>query len=166
MAINLKKILGVITDVLPLGTTVKSIVKGASSLLLKKAAKKVGIDIEPVLAEAEKMAEYDHEIRKALIAEEKERREHELDFYGRFSELDSTAQKWRSMIRPLIGAGLVGFYLLGLFVQLVQQIFPSSRAGLEFIYTHPDSIVVVTKWVVAFYFTSRGIEKLSEILKR
>jgi hypothetical protein len=166
VAIKLGKILGSIADVLPFGAVAKSIIKGAGSLLLKKAAKKVGIDIEPVLEEASKMAEYDQKIKMALINEEKERRAHELAFFGRFSELDEKTKKLRSMMRPMVTIGLVGFYLLGLFVGMIQQIIPSDVKGFEFTYIHPDSLVEVTKWIVAFWFTSRGIEKIAEIVKR
>jgi len=166
VAIKIGKILGSIADVLPFGTVAKSIIKGAGSLLLKKAAKKVGIDIEPVLEEANKMAEYDQEIRLALIDEEKERREHELAFFGRFSELDEKTKKLRSMMRPMVTIGLVGFYLIGLLVNLIQQIVPSSVFGFEFSYVHPEHLVKLIIVVVGFWFTSRGIEKIAEIVKR
>ncbi len=48
MALNLKKIADAITDIIPLGSLAKSLVKGAGSLLFKKAAKAVGIKEEKV----------------------------------------------------------------------------------------------------------------------
>ena len=166
MGIKIGKILGSIADVLPFGTVAKSIIKGAGSLLLKKAAKKVGIDIEPVLEEANKMAEYDQEIKLALINEEKERRAHELAFFGRFSELDEKTKKLRSMMRPMVTIGLVGFYLVGLIVNLIQQIIPSSVFGFEFSYVHPEHLVKLIIVVVGFWFTGRTIEKIADIVKR
>ena len=166
MAIKLGKILGSIADVLPFGAVAKSIVKGAGSLLLKKAAKKVGIDIEPVLEEASKMAEYDQEIKMALLNEEKEKREHELAFFGQFSELDEKTKKLRSMMRPMVTIGLVGFYLVGLIVNLIQQIIPASVFGFEFSYVHPEHLVKLIIVVVGFWFTGRTIEKIADIVKK
>lgn len=166
MGLKIGKILGSIADVLPFGTVAKSIIKGAGSLLLKKAAKKVGIDIGPVLEEANKMAEYDQEIKLALINEEKERRAHELAFFGRFSELDEKTKKLRSMMRPMVTIGLVGFYLVGLVVNLIQQIVPSSVFGFEFSYAHPEHLVKLIIVVVGFWFTGRTIEKIADIVKR
>lgn len=165
MGIKPLKILSSIADVLPFGTVAKSIVKGAGSLLLKKAAKKIGVDIEPVLEEANKMAEYDQEIKMALISEEKERRAHELAVFGRFAELDEGSKKLRARIRPLLSLGLVGMFILICFVYLLQQIFP-TLLGFEFMITFPPELVSITKVVVGFWFGGRTVEKLAEIVKK
>lgn len=159
MSLKLGKILDVITDVIPLGTTVKSIVKGAGSLLLKKAAKKVGVDIEPVLEEANKLAEYDHEVRMALIEETKESRKHELEFYGRFAELDIASQKLRARTRPYLSFGLIGLFMLYGLAALVQQLFPRVF-GLEFMIIPPESLVKIAMVVVGFWFGGRSLEKI------
>ena len=159
MAIKLGKIFDVITDALPFGSVAKSIVKGAGSLLLKKAAKKIGVDIQPVLDEANKLAEYDHEIRLLLIEEEKERRKHELEFYGKFTELDIGSQKLRARVRPLLSFGLVGLFMLYGILALVQQIFPTIL-GLEFIIVPPEALVKITVIVVGFWFGGRSLEKI------
>jgi len=152
------KILGSIADVLPFGAVAKSIVKGAGSLLLKKAAKKVGIDIEPVLEEANKMAENDHEIKMALISEEKERRAHELAVFGRFAELDLGSQKMVARIRPLLSFGLVGTYILYCITFLIAQLFP-YLFGFEIPPVIPPSLIKVTLWICGFWFLGRSFEK-------
>ena len=162
MGLNLKKIANAIADVIPLGGIAKSLVKGAGSLLFKKAAKAVGIKEETVdelFVEASKIAEYDHEIKKALIEEEKERRAHELAFFGRFAELDSGSKKLRSRVRPILSFGLVGLFLAYGLIDLLHQIFPYVM-GLEFAPTPSDALVKVTIVVVAFWFGGRTVEKL------
>jgi len=152
------KILGSIADVLPFGAVAKSIIKGAGSLLLKKAAAKVGIDIEPVLEEANKMAENDQEIKMALINEEKERRAHELAVFGRFVDLDLGSQKMVARIRPLLSFGLVGTYILYCLVYLVAQLFP-YLFGFEVPPVIPPSLIKVTLWICGFWFIGRSFEK-------
>jgi len=167
MGLNLKKIAGALTDIIPLGGLAKSLVKGAGSLLFKKAAKAVGIKEEKVdelFVEASRLAEYDHEIRKALIEEEKEKRAHELAVFGRFAELDEGSQKLRSRVRPLLSFGLVGTYLIHVYVRLVAQMFP-YWFGFEIAPTIPPSLIKVTLWVCGFWFVGRTIEKVVEIKK-
>ena len=164
MGLNLKKILDAVTDAVPFGGVVKSIVKGAGSLLLKKSAKKLGIDIEPVLEEASKMAEYDQEIKLALIEEEKEKRVHELAVFGRFAELDTGSQKLRARIRPILSLGAVGLYLIYCFVILFAQIFP-YWFGFETMPVIPESLIKVTLWICGFWFVGRTVEKVVDIFK-
>lgn len=167
MAINLKKIAEAVADIVPLGGIAKSLVKGAGSLLFKKAAKVVGIKEEKVdelFVEASKIAEYDHEIKKALIDEEKEKRVHELAVFGRFAELDEGSQKLRARVRPLLSFGLVGLILLYGLIQLVAQIFPYLM-GLEFLPVPPAWLEKTTLIVIGFWFTGRTAEKIAKIVK-
>lgn len=161
---NIKKILGTVAEFLPFGSQVKSILKGASSLLLKKAAKKVGIDIEPILKEAENLAENDHEIKMALIEEEKERREHELSFYGKFTDLDEGSRILRARVRPLLSFGFCGLFIVYGVAFLCQQLFPLIF-GWEFAINFPPELVTITKWVVGFWFGGRTVEKVVDIFK-
>lgn len=156
---NLKKIFNAVTDIVPFGSVAKSIVKGAGSLLLKKSAKKLGINIEPVLEEASKMAEYDQEIKLALIEEEKEKRTHELAVFGRFAELDEGSKKLRARTRPLLSFGLIGLFMLYGIVALIQQLFPTAK-GLEFAIVFPPALVKIALAVVGFWFGGRTIEKV------
>lgn len=159
MGIKLGKILGAVADIVPFGSVAKSIVKGAGSLLLKKAAKKIGVDIEPVLEEAGKMAEYDQEIKLALIEEEKEKRAHELAVFGRFAELDEGSAKLRARTRPLLSFGLIGLFMLYGIVALIQQLLPTTK-GLEFAIVFPPALVKIALAVVGFWFGGRTIEKV------
>ena len=162
MGLNLKKIANLVTDALPFGAVAKSIIKGAGSLLLKKAAKKVGINIEPVLEEASKMAEYDHEVRLLLIDEEKEKRAHELAVFGRFAELDAGSQKMVARIRPMLSLGLVGTYIAYCWAYLIAQVFP-HLTGFEIPPVIPDSLIKVTIAVCFFWFAGRSWEKVEKI---
>jgi len=164
---NIKKIFDAITDIIPLGGVTKSLLKGAGSLLFKKAAKAVGIKedvIDNIFVEADKIAEYDHEIKKALIQEEKEKRIHELSVFGRFAELDSGSKKLRARVIHLLSFGLVGLILLYGLIQLIAQIFPYLM-GLEFLPVPPAWLERTTLIVVGFWFTGRTIEKVVSIIK-
>ena len=162
MGLNLKKILSAVTDIIPLGGVAKSIVRGAGALLLKKSAKKLGIDIEPVLEEAGKMAEYDQEIKLALMEEEKEKRAYELAVFGRFAELDEGSKKWVARVRPMLSFGLVGTYILYCLAYLVAQVFP-HLTGFEIPPVIPPSLIKVTIAVCFFWFAGRSWEKVVKI---
>lgn len=167
MGLNLGKILDAVTDIIPLGSTAKSLLKGAGSLLFKKAAKTVGIKedvINSIFVEADKIAEYDHEIKIALLKEEEQKRVHELAVFGRFAELDTGSQKLRARIRPLLSLGLIGTFILICFVFLIQQVFPRAF-GLEFMIVFPPELVSISKVVVGFWFGGRTIEKAIDIFK-
>ncbi len=162
MGLNLKKIFDTVTDLIPFGGVAKSLVKGAGSLLFKKAAKAVGIKegvVDSIFVEAERLAEYDHEIKKALIEEEKEKRAHELAVFGRFAELDEGSRKLRARTRPLLSFGLIGLFMLYGIVALVQQLFPTVR-GLEFAIVFPPALVKIALAVVGFWFGGRSLEKI------
>jgi len=167
MGLNLKKIFDAVTTVVPFGGVAKSLVKGAGSLLFKKAAKVVGIKeevVDSIFVEAEKLAEYDHEIRLLLINEEKEKRAHELAVFGRFAELDAGSKKMVARVRPLLSFGLVGTYLIHVYVRLLCQMFP-YWFGFEIAPTIPPSLIKVTLWVCGFWFVGRTVEKVVEIKK-
>ena len=85
MGIKIKDIFKVASSFIPGGSVVKSALKGAGSLLFKKAAKKVGVPeqtIDAIFSEGEKIAENDPEVRKALAEEDQKRREFEMTFLG------------------------------------------------------------------------------------
>jgi len=167
MAIKIGKILGKLAEVLPLGSTAKSLIKGAGSLLFKKAAKAVGIKedvVDNIFVEANKIAEYDQEIKMALIEEEKQRRAHELALFGRFAELDSGSQRLRARIRPLLSFGLVGLFVVYGITSLVQQLFPLVP-GFEFAIVFPPELVTIIKWVVGFWFGGRSLEKIIDTVR-
>lgn len=164
MGLNLKSIFDTAADLLPGGTLVKSIVKGAGALVLKKAAKQVGVaekDIESVLSSAEKIAAEDEEIKQALREEEKKRREFELSFYGRAADLSPKAQLWRAITRPILSIGLVGLFAIGILIQYGQQLFGADKP-----LTIPPETVELGKWIVAFWFSSRGVEKVVQLFDK
>lgn len=166
MTLNVKSIFGMAADLLPGGTLVRSIVRGAGSLLLKKAAQTVGVEekqIDSILSQAQKLAIEDEDLKKALLQEEEARRQFELAFYGRAADLSPRAQLWRTITRPLLSFGLVGLLTLGILIQYGQQIF-TGVSGPELLEI-PGEIVELSKWVVAFWFTSRGVEKIVGVLK-
>lgn len=155
---KLKDIIGTVADFIPGGGITKSIIKGAGSLLLKKAASKVGVPestIDVVLKESQSIAETDPEMQKILSEENQKQREFELAFYGKAADLSPKAQLWRAMTRPIISFGLVGLFVIGVLIQFGQQIFGSS-----YVLELPPQLLQLCKWVVAFWFSSRGIEKV------
>lgn len=160
MGFNLKTLFNTAADLLPGGTLVKSIVQGAGSLLLKKAGKKVGVkeeQIDSILRQAQKLADEDEEIKKAIREEEESRRQFELAFYGRAADLSPRAQLWRAITRPLISFGLVGLFVIGILIHYGQQLcgLPSNE-----LLKIPGEVLQLTKWVIAFWFSSRGLEKI------
>jgi hypothetical protein len=168
MGLNLKKIADALTDIIPLGGIAKSLVKGAGSLLFKKAAKAVGIKEEKVdelFVEASRLVEYDHEIKEALIEEEKEKRAHELAVFGRFAELDEGSQKLRARVRPLLSFGLVGLIMAYGLINLIHGIAPYLM-GLEFALVPPMWLEDMAIVVVKFWFVGRTVEKVVEIYKK
>lgn len=167
MGLKFKDIIGAVTDVVPLSGIAKLVGKGAVALLGKKVAKTVGISektVDNVFVEANKIVEQDHELRKMLIEESKAIRKHELDFFGKFSELDLKTKKMRSRMRPMLTFGLIGLVMLFGIFQLLQQIFP-YLLGLEYMVVMPDWLVKAALWIVAFWFTSRGIEKVVDTIR-
>lgn len=153
----LKKLVGGALDMIPGGSIVKSLADGAASLLIRKAAGKVGISDEKVdelLDAGSAVAARDPEVQAQLAAEEQQRREFELDFYGRAADLSPKAQFWRAATRPIITFSLIGLFVIGTLTGYVQQVL--ETAPLEI----PPSVVELTKWVVAFWFSGRSAEKI------
>lgn len=167
MGFKLKDIINVITDIVPLGTVVKTLGKGVGALLTKKVAKVTGIkidDVEKVLVKTQQEIENDQEIKKLLIAEAKEERKHELDFYGNFGDLDTGSQKLRARVRPVLSLTLIGLFTLYGIVALFQQMFPYVL-GMEFMIEFPPALVKITLTVIGFWFGGRTIEKAIGIIK-
>jgi hypothetical protein len=159
MSFNVQSVFRTAVDLLPGGTLVRSLVEGAGSLLIKKAAKTVGLKEEKigeVLNEVRRLAADDEEIKRAIKQEEDSRREFELAFYGRAADLSPQAQLWRSITRPLLSLILVALFVLGVLIQYGQQVMGN---GGNFLIIPPE-VVELAKWVVAFWFTSRGVEKV------
>jgi len=164
MGLNLTKIVSSAADLLPGGSIVRSIVEGAGHLLIRKAASEIGIDdqqVDRVLSGVKRLSLEDAEIQAALQQEEEARREFELAFYGKASDLNPQAQFWRTITRPLLSFGLVGLFALGILIQYGQQLFMTSSEIL----TIPPQVVELSKWVVGFWFTSRGVEKIFGLIK-
>ncbi len=164
MSFNVQSIFRTAVDLLPGGTLVRSLVEGAGSMLLKKAARAVGLGddkIGEVLDEARRLATHDEEIKQAIRREEDARREFELAFFGRAADLSPRAQWWRAVTRPLLSLTLSALFVLGVLIQYGQQLAGSGGAVLVI----PPEVVELTKWVVAFWFTSRGVEKVMGMFK-
>ncbi|MBU0520066.1 hypothetical protein KKA00_10255 [bacterium] len=164
MGINLKSIVSSAADLLPGGTIVRSLVEGAGHLLVRKAAKEIGIadrQIDQVLSGVKRLAQQDPELQAALQKEEQARREFEMAFYGKAAELSPQAQLWRTITRPLLSFSLVGLFALGILIQYYQQVFIS----LPDLLIIPEEVVELSKWVVGFWFTSRGVEKIIGLMK-
>lgn len=167
MSIKLKDIINIVTDIIPLGTVVKTLGKGVGALLTKKVAKIVGIPeetVEQVLIETEKIAERDHEIRKMLIEDAKADRQHQVEFFGKFGELDTGSQKLRSRMRPILTLGLVGTFDLFIIVIFISQMFP-YLFGFEIPPVMPPELTSIVKVIIAFWFGGRTIEKVAKIIK-
>ena len=165
MALSLKKILDVVTDVIPFSTVVKTLGKGVGALLTKKVAKVTGIkveDVEKVLIKTQQEIEGDQEIKRLLIADAKEERKHELDFYGSFKDLDTGSQKLRARVRPLLTFGLVGLIMAYGLINLIHAIFPYLM-GMEFAISPPPWLESMAVVCVKFWFVGRTVEKGFEI---
>jgi|GEM_PF-3765430 len=162
MAIKIKDIFKVAADLIPGGSVVKSIVKGAGALLFKKAAKKVGIPektIDAIFSEGEKIAENDPEIRKALAEEDQKRREFEMSFFGRAADLSPQAQLWRAMTRPWISWASIGTYLLMHIARFI--LLACKVTGVPEVPTDLKKVVIT---IIGFWFLSRGGEKIFELI--
>jgi len=162
MGIKIKDIFKVASSFIPGGSVVKSIVKGAGSLLFKKAAKKVGVPektIDAIFSEGEKIAENDPEVRKALAEEDQKRREFEMTFFGRAADLSPKAQLWRVMTRPWISWASVGTYLL-----LHIARFTLLACKVSDVPEVPTDLKKVVITIIGFWFLSRGGEKIFELI--
>jgi len=167
MGIKLKDIFNIVTDIIPLGTVVKTLGKGVGSLLTKKVAKVVGIPeetVEQVLIETDKVAERDHEIRKMLLEDVKADRQHQIDFFGKFGDLDEGSQKLRSRMRPILTFALVGTFDLFVIVIFISQMFPYVF-GFEIPPTMPPELTNIVKVIIAFWFGGRTVEKIVSTIK-
>ncbi|MCX6641740.1 MAG: hypothetical protein NTW14_14840 [bacterium] len=166
MSFKAKDLLNAAGDLLPGFNLVKLIVEGAGALLLKKAAKGVGIDekqIDAVLQEAGRIASTDEEFQKALLADESSRRQFDLAYYGSAAEVSAGSRFWRNVTRPLISLAMVGLFILGVLIRYGEQLFGGMAA--DQLLTVPSEVVELTKWTVAFWFTSRGVEKIAGLSK-
>lgn len=70
------------------------------------------------------------------------------------SQLSPRAQVWRSITRPVITFSIIGLIVLGVLIQYVQGI-----VGIDTIEI-PKQVFSFGKLVMAFWFGSRGLEKL------
>jgi len=143
----------VITDLIPGGDLVKS----ALGLVIKNAAKKVGVaedKTEEILKEANRIAAEDIEIKKMLIAERQQERDFILAEEGRFAEKPPIAQLLSSIVRPLIAMTFMGLLAIQILVRTIQFIFHAIIP----LPIAPE-LIDVTKWCVAFYFVLRSGEK-------
>ena len=162
MGIKIKDIFKVASGFIPGGSVIKSIFKGAGSLLFKKAAKKVGVPektIDAIFSEGEKIAENDPEIRKALAEEDQKRREFEMTFFGNAADLSPKAQLWRVMTRPWISWASIGTYLLlhiARFTLLACQVSKVPEV--------PTDLKKVVVTIIGFWFLSRGGEKMIKLI--
>lgn len=71
------------------------------------------------------------------------------------SKLSPRAQVWRSITRPLITFSIIGVIVLGILIQYVQGII-----GVEETIEIPKQLFTFGKLVMAFWFGSRGLEKI------
>lgn len=164
MGLKFKDILRVAGDLIPGGSVVKSLVKGAGSLLFKKAAKKVGIPeatVDAIFSESEKIAENDPEIRKLLAEEDQKRREFEVTFFGSAADLSPKAQLARAMTRPGISWATVGVFLL-----LHVSRFTLISCGVSGVPEIPPEIKHIVLAIIGFWFSWRGVEKIAGIIKK
>lgn len=164
MGLKFKDILKVASDLIPGGSIVKSLVKGAGSLLFKKAAKKLGVPedtVNAIFSESEKIAENDPEIRKLLADEDQKRREFEVTFFGSAADLNPKAQLIRAMTRPGISWATVGLFLL---LHLAR--FVLITCGVDGTPEIPEEIKHVVFAIIGFWFSWRGLEKVVSIFKK
>ena len=71
------------------------------------------------------------------------------------SKLSPRAQVWRSITRPMITFSIIGVIVLGILIQYVQGII-----GVEETIEIPKQLFTFGKLVMAFWFGSRGLEKI------
>lgn len=151
----LKGGLEIVSTILPGG----GLIKGVLNLAAKKipGAEKV---LEQVFTEAESLYRDKAEIREAYLQEQESEREYLLESEGKYSELSKTEKVWRSLMRPILTCSVVGSFILILWIGVFQNIFGSVS-----IIHPPESLFLFAKWIIAFWFCSRGAEKLMGILK-
>ncbi len=162
VGLKIKDILKVASGLIPGGSIVKSILKGAGSLVFKKAAKKVGIPektIDAIFSEGEKIAENDPEVRKALADEDEKRREFEVAFFGNAADLNPKAQLIRAMTRPGISWASVGTFLL-----LHVARFTLLTCGVKSTPEIPKELTHIVLAIIGFWFSWRGVEKVAGMI--
>ena len=71
------------------------------------------------------------------------------------SQLSPRAQVWRSITRPIISFSIIAVILLGVLISYGEHL-----AGVENPLEVPKYIISFGKWVLGFWFGSRGIEKI------
>ena len=148
---------GGLLSMIPGGSLVSSIIGGAGKLLLGKAAAIAGIPGDTIskLSDAiVSVSNNDPEVQQAIAKEEEERRKFELEFFGRAADLSPKAQFWRAFTRPILTITLVGLFALGTITQMVQGVLGYTPL------TMTPELVELVKWVAAFWFTGRSVEKL------
>jgi len=130
---------------------------------LKLGAKKIpGGEkfLEDVFNEAETIYIDRKEVRESFLKEQEAERRYIIESEGRYSELSKTERVWRTLMRPLLTVSVVGSFILIIWISIFQNIL-----GSRVIIHAPDTLVMFSKWIVAFWFCSRGAEKLFTILK-
>lgn len=65
----------------------------------------------------------------------------------------------RNLTRPILSFGVMGLFTIGILIQYVQTIFGHNIMLID------PLLYKLAKWVVAFWFCSRGLEKIIRILK-
>ena len=86
----------------------------------------------------------------------------EVGFFGKVAELPVLGQTIRALTRPLISWFVILLFGIGQILYWVYT-WKYSTPAPEFL---PDSLVTIVKWIVGFWFGSRGLQETVKILTK
>jgi len=65
----------------------------------------------------------------------------------------------RNLTRPIISLGIIGLFTIGILIQYTQTLLGHNILLID------PLLYQLAKWVCAFWFVSRGVEKIIALLK-
>lgn len=86
----------------------------------------------------------------------------EMNFFGRMAELPVLGQTIRALTRPLLSWFIAILFGVGVVLYWIYT-WKFHLPAPEFI---PDALVTVFKWVIGFWFGSRGLQETVKILTK
>lgn len=95
------------------------------------------------------------DIKKQLL-------EQEMSFFGKMAELPVLGQTIRAMTRPILSWFIVLLFGVGQVLYWI-YIWKHNIVQPEFL---PEALVTTVKWIIGFWFGSRGLQETVKILTK
>lgn len=110
---------------------------------------------EKILDKVDNVLTGQRDIKKKLL-------DQEMNFFGRMAELPVLGQTIRAMTRPILSWFVALLFGTGQVLYWI-YIWKYKVPMPEFL---PDALVTVFKWVIGFWFGSRGLQETVKILTK